>query len=112
MLGLTVLNLLYFYKKEYFASKVTAGMALWYYLSILLKNAVPLSILINNGMITMSLFFVDIINIVSLILLIVFLFRKRKKAALWTLWTRLVIVLLSNWNIWLNYILYLRNLFD
>ena len=112
MLVLTVFNLLFVYKREYFASKVTAGATLWYYFTELLRNAVPLSILIKDGMITMNLFLWDIINIVSLILVLVFLFQKRRKAALWALWIRLVIVLLSNWNAWFNYILYLKNLFD
>ena len=112
MLVLTVFNLLFVYKREYFASKVTAGATLWYYFTELWRNAVPLSILIKDGMITMNVFLWDIINIVSLILVLVFLFQKRRKAALWALWIRLVIVLLSNWNAWFNYILYLKNLFD
>ena len=111
MLVLTVFNLLFVYKREYFASKVTAGATLWYYFSELLRNAVPVSIMVKNGMITMNVFFWDIINIVSLVLVLVFLFQKRRKAALWVLWIRIVIVILSYWNVWFDYILQVQNLF-
>lgn len=105
ILVLTILNLIFVYKNKILLSKVIAVISMLSYAVYSLRNIVPLMLIMKSGVLEYQAFLWTIIMIVLYVILLLTIWKGTKKASLWLLWIMFAVLILSNWNTWLTYIL-------
>ena len=112
MLILIILTLIFVYKKFRLLSKIFAVAILVLYTMSLWDNIMPVIYAIRDLITFYQIALLDIINSGLLIWLLTAIFKGKRKVAIWLLWSVLVIMILTNWNALLSYIVSLKNLFS
>lgn len=112
MLSLTILNLIFVYKKKFLATKITILITTILYCVLSWYNILELIIMIQNGIVGMFDLIWDLFNLVLLVSLCISIFRKNRKMSLILLWVIIFMLLLGKWNTWLTYIFYLKSLLN
>ena len=112
MIVLTVLNLIMVYKNKITVSKTIGIISLIYYAVSSWHYIVNVFVMINSGIVDISVLFWDIFIIALLISVCFSVFTNHRKASLFLLWVIVVVMIVANWNKWFVYIIYLKSLFN
>lgn len=110
MLVLTILNLIFVYKNKSLISKIIIVLTTITYVLLSCHNILNLIIMLKSGIVGVYVLLGDAVNVALLLSLCISIFKNCKRTTLWLLWIMIFVLILGNWNAWLTYILYLKNL--
>lgn len=111
MLILAILNLIFVYTNKALVSKILTIVITALYFALSWNDTFNSIIMIQSGFVSMFVLIWDIVSVLLLASLCISVFRGKRKVTLCLLWILISALLLSNWNTWFTYIIYLKRLF-